>query len=84
MSPIRRAGGVVVDVSVSGRKRQTDILQIYRLHFLNHFLFSIQIMITPQRYPQGLWPLFLLLPSVHFMFASIGLVLECVANLSYI
>lgn len=73
-------------------KRQTDILQIPRLllspQLPLHFLISIHIMISLQTYHRHFMvpscSLFLLFPSVHFMFVFIDLGSERLAHLSYI
>lgn len=55
MSPIRRVGGAVVDVSGGQEGDRETILQISSLHlFFFHFLFSIHITSSPQMYHQDI------------------------------
>ena len=88
MSPIRRARGVVVDVSGSQeRDRKTDRQAFYTspvfLFFTSHFLFTSWFTLE---YITGiLWcPLFSFFPSVCFVFVFIDLGSESLAHLSHI
>lgn len=89
MSPIRRVGGAVVDVS-GGQEgdRQRD-------HFANlqaSFIFSLPIFYLHHDFPSNVSPgyygaftfSFPSTPSVHFMFVCVDLGVGSTAHLSYI